>query len=43
MFSHTSRSGFGLSVDPVGALSRYYELTTKGDWKMLVSDQASVT
>src|SRR6185436_11564254 len=40
MFNASSwDSALGLH-DPVGLLSRYNGLSTKGDWKVLVSDQA---
>ena len=41
IFNNSSWSGFGFPVDPVGTLSRYNGLSTKGDWKILVSDQGA--
>jgi subtilisin-like proprotein convertase family protein len=41
MFNNTSWDTFGYPHDSTGTLSRYNGLSTKGDWKILVSDQAA--
>jgi subtilisin-like proprotein convertase family protein len=41
IFNNASWGGFGFSTDPTGTLSRYNGLSTKGDWTVLVSDQAA--
>lgn len=42
IFNTPTWTTFGFpAVDPVGSLSRYNGLTTKGSWTVLVSDQAS--
>jgi len=39
MFNNASWDGFGFPHDLAGTLGRYNGLSTKGDWKVLVSDQ----
>jgi subtilisin-like proprotein convertase family protein len=40
-FNNASWSSFGFPHDPTGTLSRYNGLSTKGDWKVVVSDQGA--
>jgi len=39
VFNNASWDGFGFPHDLTGTLGRYAGLSTKGDWKVLVSDQ----
>ncbi len=43
MYNNVTWGNFGYVTDPVGELSRYNGMSSKGDWKILVSDQGSGT
>ena len=38
-FNSNALDGYGLSADPVGVLSRFDGMSTRGEWKVLASDQ----